>query len=86
MVARAPFEREVDVVAYGLLCYCFADSSIGREFLLSDVTLASAPAPVLSIPHCIPLCGGGAVMIKEVARCRGGAGRRLSYSLQLSAW
>ena len=57
------------------------------EFLLGDVTLASLPAAVLSIP----LSGGCAVMInevvrREVVRRRVGACRRLSYSLWLSAW
>ena len=38
------------------------------EFLLGDVTLASLPALVLFIP----LYGGGAVLIREVVRHRGG--------------
>jgi hypothetical protein len=38
------------------------------EFLLGDVTLASLPALVVFIP----LYGGGAVLIREVLRRRGG--------------
>src|SRR5215208_7173436 len=38
------------------------------EFLLGDVTLASLPALVLFIP----LYGGGALLIREVVRRRGG--------------
>jgi hypothetical protein len=38
------------------------------EFLLGDVALASLPALVLFIP----LYGGGAVLIREVVRHRGG--------------